>query len=216
METNGYDHADGLVSHTDANGNRFVHTLDTRGQRTQTVATPSSANSAGSATHTTYAYDANGNLTRTTQVDEWGTRTETSTYDAFNRPVQVTDAWGNSLTHSYDAQGNRTSTTARAQTGGSGSTAGSITAIEYDALNRATSQSGAGGLTRISYDKSSRITSVLHPDYSSTITSYDRAGRVATEASSTRPAQARATPSAAAPTPTTPTATAQPAPPLNL
>ncbi|MDP3228421.1 MAG: transglutaminase domain-containing protein, partial [Acidovorax sp.] len=185
-ETNGYDQADGLTSHTDANGNRFAHTLDTRGQRTQTVATPSSANSAGSITQTTYAYDANGNLTRTTQTDPWGARTETTTYDAFNRPVQVTDAWGNSLTHSYDAQGNRTGTTARAQTGGSGSAAGSLTTIEYDALNRITSQSGAGGLTRISYDRSSRGTSVLHPDYSSTTTSYDRAGRVATEASSTQ------------------------------
>src|SRR5260370_10399599 len=38
--------------------------------------------------------------------------TETTTYDAFNRPVKATDAWGNSLTHSYDPQGNRIGTTA--------------------------------------------------------------------------------------------------------
>ena len=181
-ETNGYDHADGLTSHTDANGNRFAHTLDIRGRRTQTTATATGANSAGSVTQSNYSYDANGNVTRTAQTDTWGERVETTTYDAFNRPLQVTDAWGNSLTHSYDAQGNRTGTIARAQ----GAGAGAVTTIEYDSLNRAISYTGAGGLTRISYDKSSRVIGILHPDSSSTATGYDRAGRVASEASSTQ------------------------------
>lgn len=178
QETNGYDNADGLTSHTDANGNHFTHTLDARGRRTQTATTAASANGAGSITQARYSYDGNGNLTSTTQVDEWGTRTEATSYDAFDRPVKVTDAWGNSLTHGYDAQGNRISTTAQP--------GGSVTSIGYDALNRPTAQSGAGGLTRIGYDKSSRITRIDHPDGSSTATSYDKAGRVATETSSTQ------------------------------
>lgn len=178
QETNGYDNADGLTSHTDANGNHFTHTLDARGRRTQTATTAASANGAGSITQARYSYDGNGNLTSTTQVDEWGTRTETTSYDAFDRPVKVTDAWGNNLTHGYDAQGNRISTTAQP--------GGSVTSIGYDALNRPTAQSGAGGLTRIGYDKSSRITRIDHPDGSSTATSYDKAGRVATETSSTQ------------------------------
>ena len=116
------------------------------------------------------------------QADSQGTRTETTTYDAFNRPVKATDAWGNSLTHSYDPQGNRIGTTAA-----TASAPGcSVTTIEYDALNRRTSQSGAGGTTRISYDKSSRVTQLLHPDGSSTSTRYDKAGRVAGETSSTQ------------------------------
>jgi YD repeat-containing protein len=32
-ETTGFDGAGGVVSHTDANGNAFAHTLDTRGRR---------------------------------------------------------------------------------------------------------------------------------------------------------------------------------------
>ncbi|WP_454708512.1 RHS repeat-associated core domain-containing protein [Delftia acidovorans] len=182
VQTNGYDNADGLTEHTDANGNRFVHTLDIRGRRTQTVTTASQGNGPGSVLQTTFGYDANGNLTSTAQTDSQGTRTETTTYDAFNRPVKVTDAWGNSLTHSYDPQGNRIGTTA-ATASAPGS---SVTTIQYDALNRRTSQSGAGGTTRISYDKSSRVTQLLHPDGSSTSTRYDKAGRVAGETSSTQ------------------------------
>ena len=52
-------------------------------------------------------------------------------------------------------------------------------------LNRNIRQSGAGGLSRINYDKSSLVTQILRPDGCSTSTSYDRAGRVATESSST-------------------------------
>ena len=177
VEVNGYDNAGGLTAHTDANGNSFTHTLDTRGQRTQTMAVASSANSLGSISQSTFTYDANGNLTSTAQTESQGVRTDSTTYDAFNRAVKVTDAWGNSLTHSYDSQGNRVGTTA--------SPGGSITTIQYDALNRSISQSGAGGLSRISYDKSSLVTQILRPDGSSTSTSYDRAGRVATESSST-------------------------------
>ncbi len=182
VQTNGYDNADGLTEHTDANGNRFVHTLDIRGRRTQTVTTASQGNGPGSVLQTTFGYDANGNLTSTAQTDSQGTRTETTTYDAFNRPVKATDAWGNSLTHSYDPQGNRIGTTAATAS----APGGSVTTIEYDALNRRTSQSGAGGTTRISYDKSSRVTQLLHPDGSSTSTRYDKAGRVAGETSSTQ------------------------------
>ena len=177
FETNGYDGAGGLTSHQDANGNRFVHSLDIRGERTQTVATPVSANSAGSITQSVYSYDANGNRTSVSQSDSDGTRTETTSYDAFNRPVKITDAWGNSLTHSYDAQGNRTSTNA--------SPGGNITSYSYDALNRRTSQSGASGASQISYDRSGKITQILYPDGSSLSTSYDAAGRVSSEVSST-------------------------------
>ncbi|WP_239384283.1 deaminase domain-containing protein [Delftia tsuruhatensis] len=184
QETNGYDNADGLTEHTDANGNRFVHTLDARGRRIQTVTTASQDNGPGSVLQTTFGYDAGGNLTSTAQTDDsQATRTETTTYDAFNRPVRVTDAWGNSLTHGYDAQGNRVSTTAAVAS----VPGGSATTIEYDALNRRTSQGGAGGTTRISYDKSGRVIQLLHPDGSSTRTRYDKAGRVAAETSSTQP-----------------------------
>ena len=182
VETNGYDGADGLVSHTDANGSSFVHTLDIRGQRSKTQTTPTAANSPGSILQVSYSYDGNGNATSTTQTDSQGVRSETTSYDAFNRPVKATDAWGNSLTHSYDAQGNRTATTA--------SPGGAVTSIQYDALNRRITQSGAGGLSRISYDKSSLVTRILHPDGSSTATTYDKAGRVAQETSSTQEAAA--------------------------
>lgn len=101
-------------------------------------------------TTSTYSYDRNGNLLTVSYSD--GTPGVTTTYDAYNRPVTVTDALG-SRTISYDASSRVTAV--------DGPWANDTLSFSYDTLGRKTSQVLQQGLTAsYSYDSLDRLTAV--------------------------------------------------------
>jgi RHS repeat-associated protein len=98
----------------------------------------------------TYSYDKNGNLLSVTYSD--GTPGVTTVYDAYNRPVTVSDALG-SRTISYDASSRVTAV--------DGPWANDSLSFSYDTLGRKTSQALQQGLTAsYSYDSLDRLTAV--------------------------------------------------------
>lgn len=133
----------------------------------------------------TYAYDARGNLVKSTarggQVTSW-------TYDAANRVTSQTDPDGAVTAYAYDGKGNLTK---------SSSPARGTTLYTYDGLGRLTSETDADGVrveygwngaliasvatasgtTRYSYDAMGRPTAVTDPAGHTTRTFYDAAGR---------------------------------------
>lgn len=133
----------------------------------------------------TYAYDARGNLAKSTakggQVTSW-------TYDAANRVTSQTDPDGAVTAYAYDGKGNLTK---------SSSPARGTTLYTYDSLGRLTSEMDADGVrveygwngalitsvatasgtTRYSYDAMGRPTAVTDPTGHTTRTFYDAAGR---------------------------------------
>ena len=85
---------------------------------------------------TFYAYDANGNVTSTTQYLDPNTPATTSyTYNSFGEPLTVTDPLGNVTTNTYDANGNLLTVTTPAP---DGTTAASVTQFAYDPTGQLT------------------------------------------------------------------------------
>ncbi len=91
-----------------------------------------------------FAYDGKGNLTSYT-----GYAQASTTYDAFNQPLTMTDQAGNSTQFSYDAAGNLTRVT--------------------DAL---------GKVYRMEYDSAGQLTRVIDPLNRATTFTYDAFGNV--------------------------------------
>lgn len=97
-----------------------------------------------------YSYDRNGNLLSVTYSD--GTPGVTTIYDAYNRPVTVTDALG-THTIAYDASSRVTSI--------DGPWANDTLSFTYDTLGRKTAMALHGGLSvSYTYDSLDRLTSV--------------------------------------------------------
>jgi RHS repeat-associated protein len=115
-------------------------------------------------------YDPNGNPTRVTETysGATGSRVTTKSFDAFDRPTAVTDAFGKTLGYQFDANGNRTALT---------DPDGKVTRYGYDALNRVASVVNPGGVTNYEYDRSSLQTRVGYPNGTTAAHTYDRARR---------------------------------------
>ncbi|MDP9372012.1 MAG: DNRLRE domain-containing protein [Chloroflexota bacterium] len=124
-----------------------------------------------------YAYDANGNRTSTTN----GLATENQarySYNANGTLASVTDPRGNVTSYGYDAKGNPTSITPAAPLG--------ATTYAYDALSRVTSiTDGKGQRTTFAYDALDRVTQISYADGASSTYGYDADGNLTSLADNT-------------------------------
>lgn len=137
---------------------------------------------------TTYAYDAAGQLTKTTQPD--GSFT-INTYDAAHRLTQVANQRGEKIVYTLDAAGNRireetvnaSGTVVRSRTNqydqinrliASSSPEGSLGSYQYDDNGNATrAANGEGEATAMAYDGLNRRISSVDPLRAETLNSYD-------------------------------------------
>ena len=106
LETTTYDGLDNVVLTTDAEGRqtRFEYDKANRLHR------KTDGFGTSDASLTTYAYDANGNLTETLDAraaDEGRPFSEKRHYDALDRVERVNDGAGGETEFEYDAEGNR-------------------------------------------------------------------------------------------------------------
>ncbi|MCU7920888.1 MAG: RHS repeat protein [Candidatus Thiodiazotropha sp. (ex Epidulcina cf. delphinae)] len=187
-----YDPAHRLIGMEDNQGNRIDYTLDAMGNRlSEQVSDPQGvltrsqsqvydqlsqlSQQIDSQNHATgYGYDANGNLTQTTDANQQATA---QTYDPHDRLRQVTDPLNGTTHYTYDAQHNLTSVT---------DPNGLSTTYEYDGLghlisqtspdtgatsytvdeagNRLTQTDARGVTVSYAYDALNRLTAIHYPD----------------------------------------------------
>jgi RHS repeat-associated protein len=134
--TYAYDGGDRLTSSTDRLGRQISFRYDTLGRETGETWTASGSNTK----LITYTYDAADNLLTAASTTGSSQTLEqyNFTYDALDRPTQVTEPWSQTLTFAYDANDNRT----LMKDSKSG-----VTTYVYDALNRLTSEQFTGQTT---------------------------------------------------------------------
>jgi RHS repeat-associated protein len=114
-----------------------------------------------------WAYDANGNVTRWTDADG---NTTTYRYDALNRLIQVVDAVGGVTRRTYDARGNVLAVE---------DPTGSTTKFAYDRSNRLVKETRPlGQETGYSYDAGGNCTRVVDARGRATAFSYDALNRL--------------------------------------
>ena len=173
VERYGFDAEGNLLSRIDPNGQAFAITYDELGRRLVETFPTSGGAGVDELSRIAYGHDPNGNLT---VVDETytgpaGLRRWRATYDPFDRPEIVTDAFGKTIRHGYDAAGNRTTLTAPD---------GLVTRYSYDALNRVfqVDLPSGGGVAEHRYLRDSRLDALLYPNGARADHSYDLAGRV--------------------------------------
>ena len=161
----GFDASGRPLSWVDPNGLQTTLTYDLRGRMlTSTVG----------AETTRYAYDATGNLLKTTFTD--GSYLKYS-YDPANRLIGLTDALGNSLVYTLDAMGNRV----KEQTNDPNQTLTRTLSRSYDALNRLAQTIGAQNqTTAYGYDDNDNPASVTDPLANINQTQYDSRNRPVT------------------------------------
>ncbi len=149
-----YDNAGNLLTRTDANTKTTTYAYDALNRLTTvTYADPSTPT-------VTFGYDANGN--RTSMTD--GAGTETTTYDALNRPTAISrglDTFG----YGYDAAGYVTSRTYPGQT---------AQTLTYDDAGRLATANGAS----YTYDAAGNLLTAALPNGLTARYAYDRAGRL--------------------------------------
>ena len=154
----------------DANNIATTFTYDANNRRIgeSTVRTDLSNGSSTAVTvSTSRQFDANGNVTR--ETDALGHTTVTN-YDALNRPINVTDASGRTITTVYDAAGRVTRITAPD---------GSYTQSRFDANGNSIAEIDALGYsTTNTYDALGRLTQTQTADGAITTNTYDAAGRL--------------------------------------
>ena len=139
----------------------------TRGPVSWLVSHPSSSTDAQGNT-LTYAYDASGNQTSTT--DQLSSQNQFSaTYNPNGTVASTTDARGSVTSYGYDAHGNLTSITPPAPLG-------AITIVP-DSLSRVHSRTdGKGQTTTYAYDSLDRVTGTTYQDGTSLAYGYDANG----------------------------------------
>ncbi|MEM1061878.1 MAG: hypothetical protein AAGJ97_06060, partial [Planctomycetota bacterium] len=173
-----YDARGNLLETTDPLGRRTTYQYDAMDRLVKTVEVdPDGHNADGtgpleSAFVTTYAYDADDNLTALT--DPRG-NTTTYTYDARDRLLTETDPLGSVTTYVYDAADNLIEMTDRL---------GRVTRYTYDEVDRLTEELWLDVDTTTvlndvdyAYDRASRLTAV-EDDFSSFTYTYDDLDRV--------------------------------------
>jgi RHS repeat-associated protein len=185
----GYDQFGNLATQKDAMGTVTTYASDGNGNRTSQKVTRTLPGGAQQTLTTTYTYDGNGRLTKTTYPDNSTTQT---VYNSIGRQVTTIDALNHQTTYQYDndgriaqtnypdntvelsvydKNGNRTQFTDRT---------GVLTQYTYDLLNRLTQSSrGNSPLTinKTSYDAIGQVLTTTDPDNNVTTYAYDDAGR---------------------------------------
>ncbi|MEE4546294.1 RHS repeat-associated core domain-containing protein [Streptomyces sp. V4-01] len=190
---NSYDTAGDRVSATDAAGDKTLYGWDTARGLITSVVTPIGA-AAGTTTSCvppakgclTYAHDAWGNVTRTT--DPLGHHAD-ATYDANGNRTSSTDGNGKKTGYGYDAADRQTSVTRPDTTvtqtvwNGDGTVQKTIDAATaavgygYDGQGRQTSRTDARSrVTKAAYDPAGNLLTVTDPDNRVTTYAYDPAG----------------------------------------
>ena len=163
-----YDAAGNLVSETTPLGKITTYAYDDDGRRVSSV--EPRGNVAGAIPddyRTTFAFDAAGNLTTTT--DPLGNATATA-YDQNGRRASETDANTNATSFSYDALGRLISVQAPG---------GATTSYAYDPVGNLTTRSDALNRdTTFTYDDDRRMTSMTDPLARTTTFAYDANGNV--------------------------------------
>lgn len=133
---------------------------------------------------TTYVYDKNGNLIRTT--DPTGAVTN-FTYDAFDRLVASTDAANTTIHVSYDRDGHAIETTTTVPGVGEGAESVLLSkmAITYNEIGKVLSESvwGIGEnptalVTKYAYDQNGNVLVTTNPMGKSITNTYDSLGRI--------------------------------------
>ncbi|WNL44031.1 RHS repeat-associated core domain-containing protein [Dyella sp. BiH032] len=166
-EVTRYDGAGRPLAITDANGVKTELAYTPRGWLTQLR-----VHGAADAV-TTYDYDANGQLTKTTDPDGV---TLSYTYDAAHRLTGIQDALGGRIDLTLDAAG---SVTAETVADANGHVVRSLTRA-FDALGRMKTLTGADGkATAFEYDAHGNLTKITRPLGQVVRTQYDALERVA-------------------------------------
>jgi YD repeat-containing protein len=124
---------------------------------------------------TSYTYDSVGNvLTKSQPLDNNTTLTWTYTYNQFSEVLTATDPTGHVTTNTYDSNGNLLSTTTPAP---DGSHPGSTTRFAYDAKGEPTQITDSlGNVTTIAYTPAGLIASITDAQHNSTSFAYDGRG----------------------------------------
>jgi RHS repeat-associated protein len=184
-----YDGAGDLTSVDGPDGRETTHAYDTDSQLVSTVTPAGNESGASSAAHTTtYAHNADGELTgetdrlghattygydsdgnHTTTTDPNG-RTTHRVYDADNELVEVVRPDGSALKTTWDAAGNMTAQI---------DAAGHATTYDYDALDRVVSSTDPDGhTTSYGYDGAGNRTSMTDAEGQLTRFEYDADGEL--------------------------------------
>jgi YD repeat-containing protein len=170
VETTGYDQDGNAVRTTDALGAVTTSSYDPLGRQVSTT------NPVSGTTITTY------NAAEQIATQDPQGNTTTDQYDAAGRLIQATDALTGTVQYGYDAAGNTTAIT-------TGDTSGSVIQVEtqqYDALNRAITDTVAGPngaspqTTTTRYDPDGNVYQINQPNGTTTVDTYDLADDLVT------------------------------------
>lgn len=195
--------ADGnKIKETDANGNAYTYTYDTRGNmvtlkdplnQTSTYTYSAAYNRITSVTDPkgnvySMLYDANGNLT---QLIEPGNNIYAATYSSNGDIITSTDPKGNTYTYSFDVYGNPLSVSgpggyhaviskdARGNLLSFTDARGNSHTAEFDILNRLKKITDPlNNAIHLSYDAEGNITSVVNKNNETSVLNYDASNRL--------------------------------------
>ena len=183
----GYDLAGQQTSTTTPKGSQTVYAYDPGGQLTRVTEAYKKGANPGPDVNvvTSYAYDADGNLTGVRDPNGHTTR---YTADPLGRTTNEVNPVGDTTRTSYTSAGRTASTVA-----GTGATtayrydkrgdlirrdaAGAIASFEYDADQNLIAVTDSGGVTGFTYDTSGRVTTQIDQQGGKLRTAYDRAGQ---------------------------------------
>nr|WP_308284435.1 LamG-like jellyroll fold domain-containing protein [Streptomyces flavotricini] len=191
LESNSYDGAGNLATHTESGNRTTVNTVDATGRVTRSVFDPAGLNRVTTAAYdsedrlteqtqsidgsgkkltSTTEYDTVGNPKKVTVTDGTGTRVTSGTFDQRGLAITQVTARGNVSTNRYDALGRLVETTQpQVQAEENGGTATAVTPralTGYNTFGEATETRDARGLvTRMEIDKLGRPTAITLPDY---------------------------------------------------
>ena len=190
VTTFGYDVIGNLTSQKDAAGTVTSYTYDNAGNRASQSVTRTLSDGVTKQTLTTsYVYDGNGRLTKTTYPDNSTTQTvynnlgqqittidarnfqTTYQYDSDGRILQTSYPDNTTELSIYDHNGNRTQFTQRT---------GVETSYTYDVLNRLTQRQlnfSSPTINKTSYDAIGQVLTTTDPNNNVTTYAYDDAGR---------------------------------------
>ena len=168
-----YDENNNLLIKTDANGQIDTHTYDALNRLTNTVYTNAQQTVGRDMVSESMAYDGNNNVIEVVENysltnSSTETRTDTRSYDDFDRLFNRTDSFNKTIQYRYDLNGNRTSLT---------DSDGLVTTYRFDGLNRVTDVTTQQGRTGYSYDRSSLLVQTTYPNNTTATYEYDQAKR---------------------------------------